>query len=114
MTLYILTDWEQNGHDDSDFWCSYYDDVNNRLSSHMYGTTRAVAPTNVAVFSDGSTSVAVDGQTLILPNSFEIVEKARLCLADYLFAQSKLREETKVMRPDVSDLYPGLLMMVKA
>jgi len=31
MSKFLLTDWEINGPSDSDFMCSYYDDVTNTI-----------------------------------------------------------------------------------
>lgn len=40
MTKYVLTDYEINGYDDSDFMLTYWDDVTKKVDVHMHGTTR--------------------------------------------------------------------------
>lgn len=107
MSKFLLTDWEINGHDDSDFMCSYYDDVANVIGFHEYGTTRCYAPTNIGIHSDGTTSVTVDGDVLRMPTA-EVVEKARQVLEDRILALMVAADKRLVDEPDVDDLHDGL------
>lgn len=112
MGKYLLTDWEINGYDDSDFMCTYYDDVADVIGAHCYGTTRAAAPTMIGISADGTTSVEIRGEVLRLPTK-EIVERARLKLEDHIFGLLTLQEERRVMEPDVGDLQMGLRVRLK-
>ncbi len=107
MSKFLLTDWEINGYDDSDFMCSYYDDVTNTIGFHEYGTTRAAAPTNIGIYPDGTTSVKVDGDILLMPNA-DVVEKARQVLEDRILALMIQADKRLVDEPDVQDLHEGL------
>lgn len=106
MTKYLLTDWEINGYDDSDFMCSYYDDVANKIGFHCYGSTRYAAPTNIGI-ANGITSVVVDGDTVIMPTA-EVVEKARLVLEEHIFQRMTATDKRIAEEPDVADLHKGL------
>lgn len=107
MSKFLLTDWEINGYNDSDFMCSYYDDVGNIIGFYEYGTTRFVAPTNIGINPDGTTSVVIKGDVLRLP-SVEIVEKARLCLEERIFDMLVDADKRLVDQPDVPDLRDGM------
>lgn len=107
MSKFLLTDWEINGYNDSDFMCSYYDDVANVIGFHEYGTTRFAAPTNIGINADGTTSVTVDGEVLRMPNA-EMVEKARQVLEDRILALMVDADRRLVDEPDVDDLRDGL------
>lgn len=112
MAKYLLTDWEINGYDDSDFMCSYYDDVTDTIGTHCYGTTRAAAPTMIGINSDGTTSVVIGDDVLRLPTK-DVVEKARKRLADYIYGRLELEEQRRVHEPDVRDLHAGLQVRLK-
>lgn len=107
MAKFLLTDWEINGYNDSDFICSYYDDATKTIGFYEYGTTRFVAPSNIGINADGTTTVVVDGDVLRMPTA-ELVEKARLVLADRIFDKLKTADRRLVDEPDVSDLVAGL------
>lgn len=107
MSKFLLTDWEINGYNDSDFMCSYYDDVANVIGFHEYGTTRFAAPTNIGINPDGTTSVTVAGETLLMPNA-DVVEKARLALADRIFDRLQKADRKLVDEPDYADLFQGM------
>lgn len=113
MSKFLLTDWEINGHDDSDFMCSYYDDVANVIGFYEYGTTRCYAPTNIGIHADGTTSVVVGGETLLMPNA-EVVEKARQVLEDRILALMVAADKRLVDEPDVDDLHTGLRVRLTA
>jgi len=106
MTKYILTDFELNGYNDSDFVCSYYDDVANEIAYHEYGSTRFPSPSNIS-FTNGISSVIVDDEPLLWPTA-EIVEKARLVLAKRILARIVMHEANKVIEPQTSDFSVGL------
>lgn len=107
MSKFLLTDWEINGYDDSDFMCSYYDDETNTIGFHEYGSTRFPSATNIGIHTDGTTSLVVNGETVVMPNA-EVVEKARLVLADLIFDKLKAANRRLVDEPDVGDLKVGL------
>jgi len=112
MSKFILTDWEINGYDDSDFMCSYYDDVENKIGFTCYGSTRYPSPTNIG-FADGVSSVVVDGDHLHSPNA-EVVEKARLVLEESIFQQLTKADKRLVDEPDVPNLSKGLRVRLTA
>jgi hypothetical protein len=103
---HILTDWEINGYDDSDFMASYYDDVTNTIGFTCYGSTRYVSAT-VIWATNGVTTVSVDGESLMLPNA-QVVEKARLVLEELIFQKLKAADKRLVDTPDVADLKIGM------
>ena len=107
MTKYILTDWELNMYDDSDFLCSYYDEEEDAIHNHMYGSTRFAGPTCIGFNADGVSSVVIKGEALRLPTS-EVVEKARKRLAVYIYDKLVLQETRRVNEPEVTDLVVGL------
>lgn len=106
MSKFLLTDWEINGYNDSDFMCSYFDDVTNTIGFHEYGTTRFPSPTMISI-GGGLTSVVVDGANLLVPDA-AVVEKARLVLADRIFDKLKAANRKMVGEPDVEDLKAGI------
>lgn len=106
MTKYLLTDWEINGYDDSDFMCTYWDDVERRVFAHCYGTTRAAAPTNIGWNGDVS-SVVVGDEPCLAP-TVEKVEEARQWLEGYIFDRLEVADVRMVDTPDVKDLHAGL------
>jgi hypothetical protein len=110
MSKYLLCDWEQNGYDDSDFLCIYYDDATNTLHTHTYGTTRFAAPHTYGIV-EGRTSIEVRGEDLLVPTP-AVVERARRVLADRIFHLLTQAEVRLVEQPEVKDLVPGLAMRV--
>lgn len=107
MSKFVLTDWEINGYDDSDFMLSYYDDVTNSIGTSCYGSTRYPSSHNIGINADGTTSVTIGDDILKLPNA-EVVEKARLVLEEYIFQTLTAAEKGTVERPNVKDLREGL------
>lgn len=112
MGKWLLTDWEINGSDDSDFMCSYYDDVKDEILTHCYGTTRFAAPRSIGFSADGKSTVVIDGEALVLPTK-EIVERARLKLAEHIFLRMQTAETRLVNDPDVADLREGMKIRLK-
>jgi hypothetical protein len=106
MSKFLLTDWEINGYDDSDFMCSYYDDATNVIGFHCYGSTRYPSATVIAI-GGGITSVEVGGESLLMPNA-EVVEKARLALEEHIFQRLTNADKRLVDEPDVDDLREGI------
>lgn len=106
MSKFLLTDWEINGYNDSDFMCSYYDDVTNTIGFFEYGSTRFPSATMISI-GGGITSVVVDGENLLAPNA-EVVEKARLVLEESIFQKLKAADKRLVDEPGVEDLRAGL------
>ena len=101
-TLFILTDWEINGYDDSDFMCSYYDSVKNTVEFHCYGSTRFPSSTIIGWTGDVS-SVVVNGMNLVKPTA-EIVEAARKVLAGMIAAKLT----ATAAAPGVASIKPGV------
>lgn len=110
MTKYILNDWEINGYSDSDFCCAYYDDVTNTLDYTCYGTTRFPSAHNVG-FTDGVSTVEVKGEYLLAPTK-EIVEKARLALAEHIYTRIESAEKKDVFEPMPASILPGTRVRV--
>lgn len=106
MAKFLLTDWEINGYNDSDFMCSYFDDVLNAIGFHEYGTTRFPSPTMISI-GGGITSVIVDGENLLMPDA-AVVEKARQVLEDMILSRLIKQDNSLVETPDVADLHAGL------
>lgn len=113
MSKFLLTDWEINGYDDSDFMASFYDDVKNTIGFVCYGSTRYPSATIIGHNADGSTSVEAGGENLRMPNA-EVVEKARLVLEDAIFQRLQDADKRLVDTPDVEDLAIGLSVRLKA
>jgi hypothetical protein len=111
MSKYLLTDFELNGYDDSDFMCTYYDDVKHEVHAHMYGTTRCAAPTNIG-WANGVSSVIVDGEACLAPTA-EVVESARIWLEEHIFSRMVREDQRLVDEPDVPHLHVGLQVRVK-
>jgi hypothetical protein len=85
MTLYNLCEWEINGYDDSDFMMSAFNDETNKIETICVGSTR---------YAGG-----YDYRGAIMP-TVEIVEKARLVLAEYIFQSIRAAEHRDVLEPD--------------
>lgn len=113
MSKFILTDWEINGYSDSDFMCSYFDEEQNLIGYHCYGSTRFPSPSGIVINADGSTSVEVFHDLLWMPTP-TIVEKARLVLEDNIFHVLTANDKRKVDEPDVNDLHEGLLVVLNS
>lgn len=106
MSKFLLTDWEINGYDDSDFMCSYYDDKTNTIGFTCYGSTRYPSATVISI-GGGTTSVVVDGENLLMPDA-DVVEKARLALEENIFQRLTTADKRLVDEPDVNDLREGI------
>ncbi len=106
MTKYILTDFELNGYNDSDFVCSYYDDVTNTIEYHCYGSTRFPSPTNIG-FNNGISTVVVNGDALTYPTA-EAVEKARLVLEEKIYQKLVANDKRQVDEPNIQELFVGM------
>jgi len=107
MSKFLLTDWEINGYDDSDFMCSYYDDATNTIGFYEYGSTRYPSPTIIGISITGATSLLV-GQEIVRMPTPEMVEKARLVLEEHIFQRLKAADKRLVDEPGVEDLRAGL------
>jgi hypothetical protein len=111
MTKYLLTDFELNGYDDSDFVCTYFDDVTKQVHAHKYGTTRAAAPTMIG-WNGNVSSVVIDGEACLYPTP-EAVEGARVWLEEYLLLRLQRADVDAVDQPQVKDLHEGLVVRLK-
>lgn len=89
-----LCDWERNGYNDSDFYGMYYDEADGQLHTIEIGTTR------FACQSYGF------GPEYLMPTP-EIVEKARVILADRIFAALRHAEDRNVLEPEPKAIYKG-------
>jgi len=108
---YLLTDFELNGYDDSDFMCTYWDDQAKVVKAHCYGTTRAAAPTMIG-WNRGISSVVIEGEVCFMPTA-EVVEEARQWLEAYIFDRLECADVRLVDEPDVQDLHQGLMVRLK-
>ena len=106
MSKFILTDWEINGYDDSDFMCSYYDNVAKTIGFTCYGSTRYPSASAISI-GGGTTSVVVDGSNLLYPDA-EVVEEARQLLQKLIFEKLVAADKRLCDSPDVEDLSKGL------
>jgi hypothetical protein len=106
MSKFLLTDWEINGYDDSDFMASYYNDVTNTIGFTCYGSTRFPSATVIGI-GGGITSVVVEGENLLMPDA-AVVEKARLVLEESIFQRLQAADKRLCDTPDVEDLVKGL------
>lgn len=106
MTKFLLTDWEINGYDDSDFMCSYYDDKTNTIGFTCYGSTRYPSASVISI-GGGTTSVVVDGENLLMPNA-DVVEKARLVMEESIFQRLTNADKRLVDSPYPEDLKVGI------
>lgn len=107
MTKFLLTDWEINGPSDSDFMCSYFDEEQNLIGYHCYGSTRFPSASVIGINPDGTTTVEVFHEMLWMPTP-SIVEKARTVLEDNIFHVLTANDKRKVDEPGVNDLHEGL------
>jgi hypothetical protein len=112
MTKYLLTDWEINGYNDSDFMCTYYDDSTKEVKSHTYGTTRFAAPTMIG-WNNNVSSVDIDDEVCLMPTR-EVVESARVWLEEYIFNRMVAADKLLVDSPDVENLHEGLSVRLTA
>jgi hypothetical protein len=111
MTKYLLTDWEVNGYNDSDFVCTYFDTVDGKVHTHTYGSTRYPSATNIG-WNNGVSSVVIDGEACLYP-TIEVVELARVWLEEYIFQRMLAADKLAVDEPQVKDLHEGLQVQVK-
>jgi len=86
--LHRLTDWEDNGYNDSDFWVSVYDDEKNVVRAVLKGSTR------FAGFFGGD--IPDIGQPITDP---AILQKALRVLADHIYSVIRAAETREVMEP---------------
>ena len=129
MAKYVLTDWEINGYDDSDFMLTYWDDESKTMRSHLHGSTRfggcmCKRENALPEHPQGSSSyhlcatleyqsetssyrVKEQGEWLLMPTA-EVVEQARLWLEEHIFQRLTKVDKRTVDEPDVSDLHEGL------
>jgi hypothetical protein len=86
--LHRLTEWEDNGTQDSDFWVSVYNDETNEVEAVLSGSTR------FAGYAAGQ------GPDLGTPISDPaILQKALRVLADHIYKMLRDAEDRNVMEP---------------
>ena len=107
MSKFLLTDWEINGYDDSDFMCSYYDAETNTIGFHCYGSTRYPSPTIIGHHNDFTSTVKVGDEYLLFPIA-PMVERARVVLEETIFQKLVASDKRLVDEPDVDDLREGI------
>lgn len=132
MPKYVLTDWEINGYNDSDFMLTYWDSESKVVKTRMHGTTRYgsclcrekdALPKPTSGCSDyhlcaklnyvsGSLTtshyqVEEKGEWLLMPTA-TIVEDARVWLEEWIFNLATLADKRRVDEPQVEDLHEGL------
>jgi len=110
MAKYVLTDWEINGFEDSDFMLTYWDSKHKIMGSHMHGSTRfggcQCKPTPI----EGGSSYHLCGENpevLLMPTA-AVVEEARQWLEHLIFVSLTVADKRVVDEPNVRDLQPGL------
>lgn len=120
MAKYILCEWEQNGYNDSDFVCMYYDAEKKEIVSYTYGTTRCAAPTAYAIDGNKTTIYIskmnpttfqweTDKEPLLVPTK-EIVEEARQVYEEKILQALIEGDKRHVDSPEVGDLKEGLTL----
>ncbi len=114
---FVLCDFEKNGYNDSDFFLTYYDDVEDKLVVYEYDTTRfagctckGTSPPPPAGHRYSAYHYHGTPPEFFLWPTLEIVEKARVKLEDFIFNALKHADENLVYHPDVSALRQGLRM----
>ena len=85
--LHRLTEWEDNGYNDSDFWVSVYDDETNAVRAVLQGSTR------FAGFDGGGPDI---GQPI---SSLAILQKALHVLAEHIYTVIRAAEYREVLEP---------------
>ncbi len=85
--LHRLTEWEDNGCNDSDFWVSVYDDEKNIVRAVLNGSTR------FAGFSNGGPDI---GQIISDP---VILKKAIRLLSDHIYTAIRAVEDGQIKEP---------------
>lgn len=95
MSKYKLQDWEANGYNDSDFYGCYFDDEKNTIETVLLGTTR---------FACNSYSFGPE----YLDPTPEILEKARVVLAESIFKQLRVHEDHDVLTPGPTAVARGV------
>ena len=141
MTKYVLTDWEINGYDDSDFMLTYWDTDSKKMGTHLHGSTRFggcicskenALPDQPAGSSsyhlcakleyqgagmvpggEGHYVVKEPGEWLLMPTA-AIVEEARLWLEEHIFQRLTAADKLLVDEPEVKDLHEGLEVRLTA
>lgn len=94
MTLYKLCEWEINGYNDSDWMLSVYNDEANKIETICIGSTRYAG----CIEHHAQICYKCHGDPQM--PTMEIVEKARLCLAEYIFNSLRHVEHRSVLEPD--------------
>jgi len=117
MAKYLLTDWEINGHDDSDFMLTYWDDVSLKVEAHCYASTRYGGCYCKPEAVEGGSSYHLCGnparsdrqapEVLLMPTASK-VEDARQWLEDWLFGVMQREDKQLVDFPDFDHLHEGL------
>ena len=86
--LHRLTEWEDNGYSDSDFWVSVFDDESNQIRAIMSGSTR------FAGYAPGH------GPDLGQPISdLAILQRALQALKNFIFTAIRAAEYSDVLEP---------------
>jgi hypothetical protein len=97
--LHRLTEWEDNGYNDSDFWVSVYDDAANEVHAVLKGSTR------FAGYSDG-------GPDLGLPISDPaILQKALRVLTDHIYTTIRAAEYRDILEVSVAEKGTNLRLL---
>ncbi len=86
--LHRLTEWEDNGYDDSDFWVSVYDDETNEVRAVHAGSTR---------FAGNAPGEGPDlGQPISDP---AVLQNAIRLLGEHIFRLLRETEDKDVLEP---------------
>jgi hypothetical protein len=86
--LHRLTEWEDNGYDDSDFWVSVYDDETNEVRAVLAGSTR---------FAGNAPGEGPDlGQPISDP---AVLQNAIRLLGEHIFRLLRETEDKDVLEP---------------
>jgi hypothetical protein len=89
--IHRLTEWEDNGPNDSDFWASVYDDGKNEVRAVLKGSTR------FAGYRDGGPDL---GQPISDPT---ILQKALRVLTDHIYTIIRAAEYRGVLEPSKAE-----------
>lgn len=108
MTKYLLTDFELNGYDDSDFIAGYFDTEICEIEFTCYGSTRYPSASMIGFSGNSQTStVSINGEPLLFPTT-EVVEQARQALEEHIFLRMTAEEKRRVEEPDEPHMQVGL------
>lgn len=89
--LHRLTEWEDNGYNDSDFWVSVYDDEKNAVRAVLKGSTR------FAGYHDGGPDI---GKPIA---NLAVLQKALRVLADHIYSVIRAAEYRDVLEPSTAE-----------